>query len=289
MKPFSATRAIMPALPTPAPAPGAPADQEPQQPRRTREFDSALPAAVLQAAEWRYLVRMLYMEAGSPEVPGYPRHLVQEVLWGSAYAGAGFFEAMLTTLSRSPAHRNIRLLRRAVPGELGLARPHSEEPAIVVSQDGILRVRPTVPVEAGAALGPKQEAPTRAKHGYTPPNPGQIESVPAFVEALRLLLTWSGMKLRELEEQSKLMPDSGADGRAVWLARSTVSDMFRRKGKLPKAEMVRALTAVCGLTAADQERWLQARARLEDLSLRGKRAGRRPAAARRDGEKPATR
>ncbi len=156
----------------------------------------------------------------------------------------------------------------------------------MVSQDGILRVRPTAPGEGAAALPPKPEVPARAKHGYTPPNPSQIESVPAFVEALRLLLTWSGMKLRGLEEQSKLMPDSGADGRAVWLARSTVSDMFRRKGKLPKAEMVRALTAVCGLTSADQERWLQARARLEDLSLRGKRGGRRPAAQRRDGEKP---
>jgi hypothetical protein len=244
-----------------------------------------LPAAVLQAAEWRFLVRMLYTEAGSPPVPDYPRHLVQEVLWGHAYAGAGFFEALLSVLIKPTATaRNTaqRMLRKAMPEALAhRARPEIPAPfefdyaqttaqgSVVVSDDGTLRVRtgsiedelrPSYQLVPGSRTS--SLAASRTKHGFTPPNPSTVSTVEEFIEALKLLQRWSGLNLRELEEQSKKLTLNDAGGRAVWLARSTVSDMLNRTGKLPKAETLRAYTAACGVTLAEQDRWLNVRNRL---------------------------
>jgi hypothetical protein len=260
-----------------------------------------LPAAVLQAAEWRFLVRMLYTEAGSPPIPEYPRHLVQEVLWGHAHAGAGFFEALLTVLTKPTATaRNTaqRVLRKAMPDALAhRTRPEAPAPfefdyaqttargSVVVSEDGTLRVRSgsiedglrpsyqLVPGNRPAPQGQGQAA-SRSKHGFTPPNPGTVGTVAEFVEALRLLQRWSGLNLRELEEQSKKLTPNDAGGRAVWLARSTVSDMLNRTNKLPKPETLRAYTAACGVTPAEQERWLNVRNRLSrGAELRRRRTG----------------
>ena len=244
-----------------------------------------LPAAVLQASEWRFLVRMLYTEAGSPPVPDYPRHLVQEILWGHAHAGAGFFEAMLTALTKPTTTARSaaqRILRRAMPDAFTY-RPRAEIPAafefefgqttaasaVVVSDDGTLRVhsgsiedelRPAYRLVPGART--PSLAQSRAKHGFNPPNPNGIATVPEFVEALKLLQRWSGLNLREIQEQSRKLTKDDTDGQAVWLARSTVSDMLRRTKKLPKPETLRAFTAACGVTPAEQERWLNARNRL---------------------------
>lgn len=266
-----------------------------------------LPAAVLQAAEWRFLVRMLYTEAGSPPIPEYPRHLVQEVLWGHAHAGAGFFEALLTVLTKPTATARTtaqRVLRKAMPDALAhRTRPEVPGPfefdyaqttaqgSVVVSDDGTLRVRSgsiedelrpsyqlvpgSRPQSQGHGQGQAhgQVAP-RSKHGFTPPNPSAAGTVEEFVQALRLLQRWSGLNLRELEEHSKKLTLNDAGGRAVWLARSTVSDMLNRTNKLPKPETLRAYTAACGVTPAEQERWLNVRNRLcRGSELRRKRTG----------------
>jgi hypothetical protein len=276
----------------------APGDDFPAM-RPDLHATALLPAAVLQAAEWRFLVRMLYTEAGSPPIPEYPRHLVQEVLWGHAHAGAGFFEALLTVLTKPTATARTtaqRVLRKAMPDALAhRTRPEVPAPfefdyaqttargSVVVSDDGTLRVRSgsiedelrpsyqLVPRNRSAAQG---QAASRSKHGFTPPNPGTVGTVAEFVEALRLLQRWSGLNLRELEEQSKKLTLSDAGGRAVWLARSTVSDMLNRTNKLPKPETLRAYTAACGVTPAEQDRWLNARNRLaRGAELRRKRTG----------------
>lgn len=245
-----------------------------------------LPAAVLQAAEWRYLVRMLYADAGSPPVPNYPRPLVQEVLWGHAHAGAGFFEALHAALAKPAASSRSaaqRVLRRAAPDTLAHHTRAEPAPApfefdygqttaraaVVVSDDGTLRVRtgsaedqmrPSYQLMPGARMALPAES--RPKDGFSPPSPHGINTIPEFIEALRLLQRWSGLNLRELEEQSKKKTFNEPTGRVVWLARSTVSDMLRRNNKLPKPETLRAYTAACGVTSAEQERWLNARDRL---------------------------
>ncbi|HTJ70215.1 MAG TPA: helix-turn-helix domain-containing protein [Actinospica sp.] len=250
-----------------------------------------LPAAVLQAAEWRYLVRMLYSAAGSPPIAEFARPLVQEVLWGHAHAGAGFFEALYAALTKPVVTNAVgtaaqRGPRRAVSE--ALRRPRTEpapfefdygqttaRAAVVVSDDGTLRVRsgsiedqlrPPYQLVPGSrpalTAGTGTGSGTRSKHGFTPPSPSGIGTIPDFVEALRLLQRWSGLNLRELEEQSKKLTADETGGRVVWLAKSTVSDMLNRKNKLPKPETLRAYTAACGVTPAEQDRWLAARNRL---------------------------
>jgi hypothetical protein len=152
---------------------------------------------------------------------------------------------------------------------------------VVVSDDGTLRVRsgsiedelrPSYQLVPGNR--PPAQPAARTKHGFTPPSPGTVSTVTEFIEALGLLQRWSGLNLRELEEQSKKLTPDDAGGRAVWLARSTVSDMLNRTNKLPKPETLRAYTAACGVTPAEHDRWLNVRNRLaRGTDHRRKRTG----------------
>lgn len=85
-----------------------------------------------------------------------------------------------------------------------------------------------------------------------PPAPPETDPV-AFVAALRRLKAWSGLSYRSLERRAA---DAGHA-----LPYSTAATMLGRD-RLPRAELVAAFVAACGLRGAEAEAWVDARSRI---------------------------
>jgi hypothetical protein len=238
---------------------------------------SVTPAAVVQAAEWRFLVRALYLGAGSPLIPGFTEAQVDQMLWGELPADAEFFAAMLRVLS-SP---------RAVPGRDGdLDEQHRD--ALDSATESFRKLLGAMQDESGnvftaysSALAPP--SPSRAtasrgvrlsannarvivlqpppSRGFTPPNPDTFTTVAEFVTGMDDLRTWARMSLRGVEEKSAKL--AGNDELMIWLPRSTLSDVLKRHDKLPRIEVVRSYVAACGLPPTACTSWLTAYRQLE--------------------------
>lgn len=82
-----------------------------------------------------------------------------------------------------------------------------------------------------------------------PPAPVDTDAV-AFVAALRRLKAWSGLSYRQLERRAT---EAGHT-----LPYSTAATMLGRD-RLPRAELVAAFVAACGVRADKAEAWLDAR------------------------------
>ncbi|RFU83147.1 hypothetical protein DY218_29375 [Streptomyces triticagri] len=82
-----------------------------------------------------------------------------------------------------------------------------------------------------------------------PPTPPRTDAA-AFMAELRRLKAWSGLSYRRLERRA-------ADAGHV-LPYSTAATMLGRD-RLPRAELVTAFVAACGVTGADAEAWSDAR------------------------------
>ncbi|MFE5919129.1 hypothetical protein ACWCQZ_43615 [Streptomyces sp. NPDC002285] len=82
-----------------------------------------------------------------------------------------------------------------------------------------------------------------------PPAPVDTDAV-AFVAALRRLKAWSGLSYRQLERRAT---EAGHT-----LPYSTAATMLGRD-RLPRAELVAAFVAACGVGADEAEAWLDAR------------------------------
>jgi hypothetical protein len=211
------------------------------------------PQAVAQAAEWQFMVRSLYLAAGSPPVAGFTESQVDKILWGELPADPSFFAALLRVLTRPPRDKR---------GEL--------EPSAATS-DSVTRVYVPRFVPQGSStsqgtryvqpLGrtPVAGMPTEVSRGFTPPNPDAFTTVADFVRGMQDLRAWAKLSLRELQERAR-KPARGAEP-AVWLPRSTLSDNLRRD-KLPKRGVVQAYVAACGLPESAQSPWLDAYERL---------------------------
>ncbi|MFI9174716.1 hypothetical protein [Streptomyces lincolnensis] len=85
-----------------------------------------------------------------------------------------------------------------------------------------------------------------------PPTPPDTDPA-AFVAALRRLKAWSGLSYRSLERRAA---DAGHA-----LPYSTAATMLGRD-RLPRAELVTAFVAACGLRGAQAEAWVDARTRI---------------------------
>ncbi|WP_210577328.1 hypothetical protein [Streptomyces sp. GESEQ-4] len=85
-----------------------------------------------------------------------------------------------------------------------------------------------------------------------PPTPPDTDAA-AFVAALRRLKAWSGLSYRRLERRAA---DAGHT-----LPYSTAATMLGRE-RLPRAELVAAFVAACGLRGAEAEAWVDARSRI---------------------------
>ncbi|MCD7444946.1 hypothetical protein K4B79_42955 [Streptomyces lincolnensis] len=85
-----------------------------------------------------------------------------------------------------------------------------------------------------------------------PPAPPETDPA-AFVAALRRLKVWSGLSYRSLERRAA---DAGHA-----LPYSTAATMLGRD-RLPRAELVAAFVAACGLRGAQAEAWVDARSRI---------------------------
>lgn len=85
-----------------------------------------------------------------------------------------------------------------------------------------------------------------------PPTPPDTDAA-AFVAALRRLKAWSGLSYRRLERRAA---DAGHT-----LPYSTAATMLGRE-RLPRAELVAAFVAACGVRGAEAEAWLDARSRI---------------------------
>ncbi len=82
-----------------------------------------------------------------------------------------------------------------------------------------------------------------------PPTPPDTDAV-AFVAALRRLKAWSGLSYRQLERRAA---QAGHN-----LPYSTAATMLGRD-RLPRAELVAAFVAACGVRDDEAEAWLDAR------------------------------
>ncbi|WP_282792280.1 hypothetical protein [Streptomyces sp. CC224B] len=85
-----------------------------------------------------------------------------------------------------------------------------------------------------------------------PPTP-PVTDAAAFVAELRRLKAWSGLSYRQLERR--------AAQAGHWLPYSTAATMLGRD-RLPRAELVAAFVAACGLRGDEAEAWLDARVAL---------------------------
>jgi hypothetical protein len=85
-----------------------------------------------------------------------------------------------------------------------------------------------------------------------PPTPPGTDPA-AFVAALRRPKAWSGLSYRTLERRAA---DAGHA-----LPYSTAATMLGRD-RLPRAELVTAFVAACGLRGAEAEAWVDARSRI---------------------------
>ncbi|MDO0936846.1 hypothetical protein QQY66_35935 [Streptomyces sp. DG2A-72] len=85
-----------------------------------------------------------------------------------------------------------------------------------------------------------------------PPTPPDTDAA-AFVAALRRLKAWSGLSYRRLESRAA---DAGHA-----LPYSTAATMLGRE-RLPRAELVAAFVAACGVRGAEAEAWADARSRI---------------------------
>ncbi|MGP4006467.1 hypothetical protein [Streptomyces sp. 4N124] len=85
-----------------------------------------------------------------------------------------------------------------------------------------------------------------------PPTPPDTDAA-AFVAALRRLKAWSGLSYRRLERRAA---DAGHT-----LPYSTAATMLGRE-RLPRAELVAAFVAACGVRGTEAEAWLDARSRI---------------------------
>lgn len=85
----------------------------------------------------------------------------------------------------------------------------------------------------------------------TTPPPAPVDTdAAAFVAALRRLKAWSGLSYRRLEGRAA---EAGHT-----LPYSTAATMLGRD-RLPRAELVAAFVAACGVRAEEAEAWLDAR------------------------------
>ncbi|MCX4238704.1 hypothetical protein ACH4Y0_19590 [Streptomyces sp. NPDC020707] len=82
-----------------------------------------------------------------------------------------------------------------------------------------------------------------------PPTPPDTDAV-AYVAALRRLKAWSGLSYRRLERRAA---DAGH-----CLPYSTAATMLGRE-RLPRAELVAAFVAACGIRGVEAQAWLDAR------------------------------
>ena len=251
--------------------------------------DAELVGLLHAAAEWRNLVRLMWVEMGRPQVPGFPASRVQQILWGELPPENGFFSGLLSAItSRSRAgvtaeswvHQGLlRVLetRESSPG-VGVLTwdrvydPESDHGADVVMVDpetnrvtavqvkAICRVSTGAPLVLGSATADGSDHTPRPSWVETRslfaagPDPDAVETEAEFVAALRELKKRTGLSLRQIEERSKTTT-------AGWLARSSAADMLRRE-TLPRPDALWALTAALGLAKEDQDKWEAARSRL---------------------------
>jgi hypothetical protein len=236
------------------------------------------------ALEWRNLVRMLWIEMGSPQVPGFPASRVKQILWGELPASPGFFSALQDALvSRSQAKARAGFQSWLVEAihRPRLAECEGEYPAL---SHGLLFEVPRV-IDAASLIAGAEEKPdeadsqpeqsaelcTAATHsvihteavrrvlgGLAALDPSAIETEADFMVALRRMKEQRKLSLRDIEERSKA---TAAD----WLPRSSAADMLRRE-TLPKPEVLWAFTAACGLSKDEQDQWEAARNRLQKQS-----------------------
>jgi hypothetical protein len=233
---------------------------------------SPTPAAVVQATEWRFLVRALYLGSGSPSIPGFTEAQVDQMLWGELPADAQFFAAMLKVLSASRP-----------PHELGSDRERHEVAldATAESFRQLLARMDTIqqnpfdpgsrahrslehsgwpPLVSGRIVPQMVVLPPEAARGFTPPNPEAFGNAAEFMEGMEDLRVWAKLSLRDLEDRSRSVAD---DGRPLaWLSRSTLSDTLKRHDKLPRREVVDSYVLACGLPPSACSRWLIAYDRL---------------------------
>ncbi len=88
-----------------------------------------------------------------------------------------------------------------------------------------------------------------------PPDPTGAADIADFVRAMNELKTWSGLSLRRLEAAAK---DQGS-----WeLPHSSLADALKTV-RLPRKDLLWALTGAVGLAPAQREQWMTVRASLE--------------------------
>ncbi len=85
------------------------------------------------------------------------------------------------------------------------------------------------------------------------PNPDTVNTPADFVDALRRLLLWTGLSLRQLDKRAKAA--------GYVLARSTVANVLAR-ATLPREDFVVAFVLVCGCDQDDVRRWIATRRRI---------------------------
>jgi hypothetical protein len=224
---------------------------------------SPTPQAVIQAAEWRFLIRALYLGAGSPPVPGFTEVQVDQVLWGELPADAEFFTAMLRLLSgpRPTLERDVDPRQ----DDVDLDRTAENFRRLLEMQDNIAQHQgPGAAARSrlGRSTGaPVLMLPPEAARGFTPPNPETFGAAAEFIEGMDNLRTWAKLSLRDIEERSAKLAEEGEP--VIWLPRSTLSDTLNRKDRLPRQrEFVQSYVAACGLPPAARMRWLKAYDRL---------------------------
>jgi transcriptional regulator with XRE-family HTH domain len=215
-------------------------------------------ATLLRAAEWRHLVRTLYLLAGSPPVSGYTTYMVKRILWSDSAPEGDFLAELLVALQRPGAGRAGRareLLAAGSRAPFGDTTDHQGDRQADWPQGDELLTRASAEARTPAVEGPLESK----SLGPTPLNPAVVSSTSEFLKLMKLLMAWRNMTLRELEARAKV--SHAMAGEASWLPRSTISDLFRGN-RLPSRPVLEAFVKICGLTSAEQERWLEARDRL---------------------------
>jgi hypothetical protein len=238
---------------------------------------ASTPQAVAQASEWRFMVRALYVAAGSPAVPGFTESQVDQVLWGELPADPEFFAALLrmlsaprrtsqgseqTSLLELVSHGRVQdpgaesdyeaQLDKAVDEQLDKAVDDLSQRVLnlfssTATVSGQRRVVPNAPRARGFVIADP------APRGFAPPDPEGFGTVAEYLQGLRDLKTWARRSMRDIEERTVELANDGEP--VIWLPRATVSDILRRE-KLPKRDAVRAFVMACGLTNPVQARWL---------------------------------
>ena len=225
---------------------------------------ASTPQAVAQAGEWRFMVRALYVAAGSPSVPGFTESQVDQVLWGELPAEPGFLAALLRVLSVQGRPQGMTDVADEQVGEPDPETDSALQQVINNLFDSTALGGPffqrSRATERNTARNLGYVIPDPAPRGFAPPDPEGFGTVSEFLQGLRDLRAWARLSMRDIEENTMKLAGEGEP--VIWLPRATVSDMLRRE-RLPKRPQVRAYVAACGLTQPVQVRWLAAYDRLK--------------------------